>query len=96
MPSALPVFDNARRLVASLAVIAALGAEYLGGPQDRIGNVITCNVTFVRYDVAWAAIGVASALGLGLFALALLVERVSMPWRAAMVEGEFTTTPGRE
>ena len=96
VPNALPFFANSLRLVAPLSVIAAIVAEYFGGPQDRIGNVITSNVAFVRYDVAWAAIGVASALGLGLFAVALLVERVSMPWRAAMVEGEFTTTPGRE
>jgi len=96
VPNALPFFANSLRLVAPLSVIAAIVAEYFGGPQDRIGNVITSNVAFVRYDVAWAAIGVASALGLGLFAIALLVERASMPWRSAMAEGEFTTTPGRE
>ena len=82
--------------MAPLSVIAAIVAEYFGGPQDRIGNVITSNVAFVRYDVAWAAIAVASALGLTLFAIALLVERASMPWRAAMGDGEYTTTPGRE
>ena len=96
IPNAMPFFANALRVVAPLSVIAAIVAEYFGGPQDRIGNVITSNVAFVRYDVAWAAIAVASALGLSLFAVALLVERVSMPWRAAMWDGEYTTTPGRE
>jgi len=96
IPNAMPFFANALRVVAPLSVIAAIVAEYFGGPQDRIGNVITSNVAFVRYDVAWAAIAVASALGLALFAVALLVERVSMPWRTAMGAGEFTTTPGRE
>lgn len=96
IPNAVPFFANALRVVAPLSVIAAIVAEYFGGPQDRIGNVITSNVAFVRYDVAWAAIAVASALGLALFAVALLVERVSMPWRAAMGDGEYTTTPGRE
>lgn len=96
IPNALPFFANALRVVAPLSVIAAIVAEYFGGPQDRIGNVITSNAGFARYDVAWAAIAVASAVGLALFAAALLVERVSMPWRAAMAEGEFTTTPGRE
>ncbi|SVA05969.1 uncharacterized protein METZ01_LOCUS58823, partial [marine metagenome] len=94
IPNAMPFFANALRVVAPLSVIAAIVAEYFGGPQDRIGNVITSNVAFVRYDVAWAAIAVASALGLALFAVALLVERVSMPWRAAMGDGEYTTTPG--
>ena len=96
IPNAMPFFANALRVVAPLSVIAAIVAEYFGGPQDRIGNVITSNVAFVRYDVAWAAIAVASALGLTLFAIALLVERASMPWRAAMGDGEYTTTPGRE
>jgi len=96
IPNAMPFFANALRVVAPLSVIAAIVAEYFGGPQDRIGNVITSNVAFVRYDVAWAAIAVASALGLALFAVALLVERVSMPWRAAMGDGEYATTPGRE
>ena len=96
IPNAMPFFANALRVVAPLSVIAAIVAEYFGGPQDRIGNVITSNVALVRYDVAWAAIAVASALGLVLFAVALLVERVSMPWRAAMGDGEYTTTPGRE
>ena len=96
IPNAMPFFANALRVVAPLSVIAAIVAEYFGGPQDRIGNVITSNVALVRYDVAWAAIAVASALGLALFAVALLVERVSMPWRAAMGDGEYTTTPGRE
>ena len=96
IPNAMPFFANALRVVAPLSVIAAIVAEYFGGPQDRIGNVITSNVAFVRYDVAWAAIAVASALGLALFAVALLVERVSMPWRTAMGDGEYTTTPGRE
>ena len=96
IPNAMPFFANALRVVAPLSVIAAIVAEYFGGPQDRIGNVITSNVAFVRYDVAWAAIAVASALGLALFAVALLVERGSMPWRAAMGDGEYTTTPGWE
>lgn len=88
IPNALPFFANALRLVAPLSVIAAIVAEYFGGPQDRIGNVITSNAGFARYDAAWAAIAVASAVGLALFATALLVERLSMPWRLTEGYGE--------
>ena len=91
IPNALPFFANALRLVAPLSVIAAIVAEYFGGPQDRIGNVITSNAGFARYDAAWAAIAVASAVGLALFASALLLERVSMPWRLVGAEDESTT-----
>jgi NitT/TauT family transport system permease protein len=96
IPNALPFFANALRLVAPLSVIAAIIAEYFGGPQDRIGNVITSNAGLARYDVAWAAIAVASALGLALFAGALIVERVSMPWRLGVGGGDSNNNPGRE
>ena len=96
IPNALPFFANALRVVAPLSVIAAIVAEYFGGPQDRIGNIITSSAAFARYDVAWAAIAVASAVGLGLFAAALLLERVSMPWRLVDGGSENHNTPGRE
>jgi len=81
IPNALPLFLTSLRVVAPLSVIAAIVAEYFGGPQDRIGPVITQNASFARYDVAWAAIVVGSVVGLVLFALAALAERLAMPWR---------------
>ncbi len=95
IPNALPFFANALRLAAPLSVIAAIVAEYFGGPQDRIGNVITSNAALARYDVTWAAIAMASVIGLVLFAVALVVERVSMPWRFAGDE-EITEELERE
>lgn len=81
IPNALPFFLTSLRVAAPLSVIAAIVAEYFGGPQDRLGPVITQNAAFSRYANAWAAIVVASAIGLALFALAALFERVAMPWR---------------
>lgn len=81
IPNALPFFLTSLRIAAPLSVIAAIVAEYFGGPTDRLGPVITQNASFARYDSAWAAIVVASVLGLILFALALAAERVLMPWK---------------
>ncbi len=81
IPNAIPFFVTSLRLAAPLSVIAAIVAEYFGGPQNRIGPVITQNASFARYDNAWAAIVVASAIGLGLFALATLAERYATPWK---------------
>ncbi len=82
IPSAVPFFLTSLRLAAPLSVIAAIVAEYFGGPQNRLGPVITQNASFARYDNAWAAIVMASVLGLALFVLAILAERL-VPWRRA-------------
>jgi len=81
IPNALPFFLTSLRLAAPLSVIAAIVAEYFGGPQSRLGPFITQNASFSRYANAWAAIVVASAIGLGLFAASVLIEKYSMPWK---------------
>ena len=81
VPNALPFFATSLRLAAPLSVIAAIVAEYFGGPTNRLGPVITQNASFSRYDNAWAAIVVASALGLVLFVLAVGIERAITPGR---------------
>ncbi len=87
IPSAVPFFVTSLRLAAPLSVIAAIVAEYFGGPTNRLGPFITQNASFARYDNAWAAIVIASAIGLALFAVALLIERLAAPWRDGPTEG---------
>jgi NitT/TauT family transport system permease protein len=81
IPNAMPFFTTALRVAAPLSVIAAIVAEYFGGPINRLGPVITQNASFARYDNAWAAIVVASVVGLLLFLAAIGLERLLMPWR---------------
>ncbi len=76
IPNALPFFFTALRLVASLAVIAAIVVEYFGGRQDTLGNIITQNAQFTRYDVAWAAVVAGSIVGIALYFAAVVVERL--------------------
>ncbi|MCY3926112.1 MAG: ABC transporter permease subunit [bacterium] len=76
IPNALPFFFTALRLVASLAVIAAIVVEYFGGRQDTLGNIITQNAQFTRYDVAWAAVVAGSIIGIALYFASLIVERL--------------------
>src|SRR3712207_8665329 len=56
VPNALPFLMAALRLAASLAVIAAIVAEYFGGTQGSLGQVITQSAGLSRYDRAWAAV----------------------------------------
>lgn len=81
IPNALPFLMSALRVAGSLAVIAAIVAEYFGGTQGSLGQVITQSAGLSRYDRAWAAVVAASIIGLLLFGLALLLEWLVLPWR---------------
>ncbi|MCQ3813121.1 MAG: ABC transporter permease [Acidimicrobiia bacterium] len=80
IPNAMPFFFTALKLATSLAVIAAIVAEYFGGRQDALGNIITSSAGLTRYADAWAAVLAGSLLGIVLYGVAVLAERVTMPW----------------
>jgi NitT/TauT family transport system permease protein len=70
------------RLASSLAVIAAVVAEYFGGLQDGLGARITSAASNSAYTRAWAFVVAACVLGLACYVVMLAVERLAMPWRA--------------
>ena len=82
VPNALPFVFTGLRLAASLAVIAAVVAEYFGGVQNGLGTRITAAASNTAYPRAWAYVAAACALGLAFYLAATLLERLAMPWRA--------------
>src|SRR4030095_10867162 len=72
LPGALPFVFTGLRQASSLAVIAAVVAEYFGGLQDGLGSRITSAAAFTAYPRAWAYVVGACALGL-IFYLATLL-----------------------
>jgi NitT/TauT family transport system permease protein len=82
IPGALPFVFTGLRLAASLAVIAAVVAEYFGGVQKGLGTRITAAASNTAYPRAWAYVAASCALGLVFYLGATLLERVAMPWRA--------------
>jgi NitT/TauT family transport system permease protein len=82
LPNALPFFFTGLRLAASLAVIAAVVAEYFGGLQNGLGTFITSAASASAYGRAWAYVAASGVLGLAFYVAAALLERVAMPWRA--------------
>ncbi len=82
IPNAMPFFFTALRLATSLAVIAAIVAEYFGGRQDALGPMITQSAGLTRYDDAWAAVLAGSAIGAVLYIAVTVIERVAMPWHS--------------
>ena len=62
--------------------------EYFGGPRQALGIYITGEATLFRFANAWAAILMACALGIGLYLIVVLAERVLLPWHASGARGE--------
>jgi NitT/TauT family transport system permease protein len=82
LPGALPFFFTGLRQAGSLAVIAAVVAEYFGGLQDGLGSRITSAASNTAYPRAWAFVVGACLLGLAFYLAALLLERLATPWRS--------------
>lgn len=82
VPNALPFLFTGLKVAASLSVISAIVAEYLGGPQDGLGNRITSAAANSAYGRAWAYVAAACVMGLVFYVGAFVAERLAMPWRA--------------
>jgi len=75
LPTALPYLLTGLRIASSIAVIAALVAEYFGGPADGIGTAIATYAKSGRASLAFAYVAGGIAIGLALFLVMSLLER---------------------
>jgi NitT/TauT family transport system permease protein len=76
LPTALPYLLTGLRIASSIAVIAALVAEYFGGPSDGIGTSIATYAKSGRAALAFAYVAGAIAIGLIFFLVTSLLERL--------------------
>lgn len=77
LPTALPYLLTGLRIASSLAVIAALVAEYFGGPADGIGTAIASTAKSGRAALAFAYVAGGIAIGLVFFLVTSLLERLA-------------------
>ena len=75
LPTALPYLMTGLRIASSLAVIAALVAEYFGGPADGIGTAIATYAKSGRAALAWAFVVGGMLIGLAFYVVTSLLER---------------------
>jgi len=87
IPNALPYWFTALRIAATLSVIGAVVGEFFGGPLYSFGIYITNQTSISDYPKAWAAIILACALGIAFYSVAVVAERIVVPWRAAREAG---------
>ena len=80
IPNAIPFFFTGLKIAAPLAVIAALVAEYFGGPQEGLGARIASSAANTAYGRAWAYVLASIIAGLIFYLIAVGLERLTAPW----------------
>jgi NitT/TauT family transport system permease protein len=80
LPSILPMIVTGLRIAAPLALILAVGAEYLATAGQGLGGVLITATSTGDLEVLWAAAVVTGAMGLVLGGLVWVAGRVLCPW----------------
>ena len=83
IPNALPFLFNGLKIAAALSMIGAVVGEYFGGPRIALGVFITQEAALFRFSSAWAAIIIACIMGITLYLIIILLERLAMPWHVS-------------
>ena len=78
--NAIPFFFTGLKIAAPLAVIAALVAEYFGGPQEGLGSRIASAAANTAYGRAWAYVVASIITGLVFYLVVVAIERWTTPW----------------
>ncbi|MGH2392437.1 MAG: ABC transporter permease [Candidatus Limnocylindria bacterium] len=87
VPNALPFFLTGMKVGTTLALIGAVVGEYFGGLNVALGRIVVQSASRLSFEVTWAAIIVASVVGIAMYLLIVGIERIAIPWHPA-VRGE--------
>ncbi len=79
VPTALPFVFSALKVATVLAMIGAIVSDYFG-TFGSLGITIKNSVSLFDFETAWAAILVASILGVLMYVAVSLAERFALQW----------------
>jgi NitT/TauT family transport system permease protein len=80
IPNALPYVFTGLKVGTVLAMIGAIVGDWFGGSLDALGVEIFRQAGVFAYTEAWAAIVVASVLGIAFYGAVAVLERLTMGW----------------
>jgi NitT/TauT family transport system permease protein len=83
MPTALPELFSGMKIAITLAVIGAVIGEFVGGNRG-LGYLILIANQDLDTPLAFAALLILSVVGLVLYALIEVAERLLIPWSASV------------
>ena len=76
LPNSIPYIFTALRVSVPASVIGALVTEYFAEETVGVGRQIRENIVKGQYPTAWAYIAVACAIGIILYAILMIVEKL--------------------
>lgn len=79
LPAAMPFIFSGMKIASALAVIGAVFGEWVGASQG-LGYLILVFNNQTDTAAVFAAVTVLAVIGIGLFALISLIERLVLPW----------------
>jgi NitT/TauT family transport system permease protein len=88
IPNMLPFLFTALKVGTTLAFIGAIVGEFFGGTSEVLGRVILTSMSSGSFDVAWAGILLGALGAMVAYLIVVSVERVAIPWHAALRAGE--------
>ena len=83
LPAALPHIFGGFKVAITLAIIGAVIGEFVGA-ESGLGYAIVRAQSHFRTDQVFAALVLLSVLGMALFLVFVLLERLAIPWYARM------------
>ena len=86
VPNALPFLFSALRVASVLSMIGAIVADFFGAERNSIGKYVSPHAPTLRFDNTWAAVLVASLIGILFYTVVVWLERLVTPWAAAKAE----------
>jgi NitT/TauT family transport system permease protein len=87
IPSSLPYLFTGLKVASVLAMIGAIVGDFFGGSTETLGVQIYSSTQIFEFEKAWAAIMVASILGIAFYATVALVERLALRWHPSTSAG---------
>jgi NitT/TauT family transport system permease protein len=88
IPNSLPYLFTGLKVASVLAMIGAIVGDFFGGSAETLGIQILSSTQIFAFETAWAAIMVASILGIAFYAAIALVERVALSWHPSARIGQ--------
>ena len=88
LPASLPYIFNGLKINTTLAMIGAIVGEYFGGPSEGLGYYIHNEAGELAMPEVWSAVVVACAIGIGVYLLVVVLERLFTSWHISYRSGQ--------